>query len=261
MFEAKLKTAGTLKKILEAIKDLVTEGNFDCTNAGISLQAMDSSHVSLVSLMLRRDGFSDYRCDKNLSLGINLASMAKILKCASNDDTLILKADDNGDLLTFVFESPTQDKISDFELKLLNLEGESLGIPDTEYKSVVKMPAAEFQKICRDLQVLGDTVTLSGAREGFLKFSVTGNLGNGNITVKPTSGVDTKADQTTSIQISEPVSLKFALRYLNFFTKATPLSETVTLSMSNDVPLLVEYRLDDLGYIRYFLAPKIEDDS
>lgn len=157
MFEAKLKTAGTLKKILEAIKDLVTEANFDCTNTGISLQAMDSSHVSLVSLLLRRDGFSDYRCDKNLSLGINLASMAKILKCASNDDTLILKADDNGDHITFVFESPPQDKISDFELKLLDLEGESLGIPDTEYKSVVKMPAAEFQKICRDLQILGDT--------------------------------------------------------------------------------------------------------
>lgn len=90
---------------------------------------------------------------------------------------------------------------------------------------------------------------------------MTGDLGNGNITVKPTSGVDNKADQTTSIQISEPVSLKFALRYLNFFTKATPLSETVTLSMSKDVPLVVEYRLDDLGYIRYFLAPKIEDDS
>jgi len=39
------------------MKDLVTDANFDCSNTGITLQAMDSSHVSLVSLMLRRDGF------------------------------------------------------------------------------------------------------------------------------------------------------------------------------------------------------------
>ena len=31
---------GMLKKITEAMKDLVTEANFDCSTTGISLQAM-----------------------------------------------------------------------------------------------------------------------------------------------------------------------------------------------------------------------------
>ena len=31
---------GMLKKITEAMKDLVTEANFDCSSTGISLQAM-----------------------------------------------------------------------------------------------------------------------------------------------------------------------------------------------------------------------------
>ena len=30
-FEARLKTGATLKKILEAVKDLVTEANWDCS--------------------------------------------------------------------------------------------------------------------------------------------------------------------------------------------------------------------------------------
>lgn len=39
MFEAKLGEAALLKKIVEAIKDLVTDAPFDCTReAGISLQ-------------------------------------------------------------------------------------------------------------------------------------------------------------------------------------------------------------------------------
>ena len=39
------------------------------------------------------------------------------------------------------------------------------------------------------------------------------------------------------IILQEAVSLTFALRYLNFFTKATPLTDTVTLSLSKDAPL------------------------
>jgi DNA polymerase III sliding clamp (beta) subunit (PCNA family) len=105
MFEARLPKASLLKKILEAVKDLVTDANFDCTATGISLQAMDSAHVSLVALLLRHDGFEHYRCDRNLSLGINLTSMANILKCAGNDDVVTIKADDNGDSVTFIFES------------------------------------------------------------------------------------------------------------------------------------------------------------
>jgi hypothetical protein len=39
---------------------------------------MDSSHVSLVALFMRSEGFSHYRADRNISLGITLASMAKV---------------------------------------------------------------------------------------------------------------------------------------------------------------------------------------
>ena len=35
-----------------------------------------------------------YRCDRSLSMGMNLASMSKILKCAANDDIITVKAQD-----------------------------------------------------------------------------------------------------------------------------------------------------------------------
>jgi proliferating cell nuclear antigen len=57
MFEAKLTEGHILKRIVEAIKDLVNEINLDVTPSGISLQAMDTSHVALVSLSLSSEGF------------------------------------------------------------------------------------------------------------------------------------------------------------------------------------------------------------
>jgi proliferating cell nuclear antigen len=108
MLELRLVQGSLLKKVLESIKDLVTDANFDCSSTGFSLQAMDSSHVALVALLLRSDGFEHYRCDRNISMGMNLTSMAKMLKCAGNDDIITIKADDGGDSVTFMFESPSE---------------------------------------------------------------------------------------------------------------------------------------------------------
>ncbi|XP_017471261.1 PREDICTED: proliferating cell nuclear antigen [Rhagoletis zephyria] len=259
MFEARLNNATILKKILDAIKDLLNEGTFDCSDSGIQLQAMDNSHVSLVSLTLRSDGFDKFRCDRNLSMGMNLGSMAKILKCANNDDTVTIKAQDNADTVTFMFESHNQEKVSDYEMKLMNLDQEHLGIPETDYACVVRMPAMEFARICRDLAQFSESVVICCTKEG-VKFSASGDVGSANVKLAQTSSVD-KEEEAIVIEMQEPVVLTFACRYLNAFTKATPLSNQVQLSMSADVPLVVEYRIAELGHIRYYLAPKIEDDE
>ena len=73
-----------------------------------------------------------------------------------------------------------------------------------------------------------------------------------------------KDDEAVEIEMDEPVTLSFALRYLNFFTKATPLSKRVTISMSPDIPIVVAYQCGEedssTGTLSYFLAPKIDDE-
>lgn len=260
MFEARLAQGNLFKKILEAIKDLATDANFDCTATGMSLQMMDSSHVALVYLLLRAEGFEHFRCDRSLSLGMNLTALSKILKCAGNDDAITIRAEDDGDSAVFTFENTAQDKIADFSLKLIDLDSEHLGIPDQEYHAVIRMPASEFQRICRDLATIGDTVLIVASKEG-VKFSVSGDDGTGNVMLKPSSSIDTKPEDQVTVALQEPVSLSFALRYLNSFCRASPLSSTVTLSLSKDVPLVVEYRVAEMGHIRFYLAPKIDDEG
>lgn len=220
---------------------------------------MDNSHVSLVSLTLRSDGFDKFRCDRNISMGMNLGTMAKILKCANNTDTVTIKAQDNADTVTFMFESPNHEKVSDYEMKLMNLDQEHLGIPETDYSCVVRMPSMEFARICRDLAQFSESMVICCTKEG-VKFSASGDVGSANVKLAQTSSVD-KEEEAVVIEMQEPVTLTFACHYLNAFTKASPLSTQVQLSMSADVPLVVEYRIPDLGHIRYYLAPKIEDDE
>lgn len=88
-----------------AIKELVTDANFVCSEEGIKLQAMDNSHVALVAVHLYCEGFVHYRCDHPMPLGVNLASFTKVLKCAKDDDRVALTATDAVDVLKLTYEA------------------------------------------------------------------------------------------------------------------------------------------------------------
>lgn len=72
MFEARLVQGSLFKKVLDAIKDLVKEANWDCSSTGMCMQAMDGAHVSLCIIDLRAEGFDPYRCDRNITLGMDI---------------------------------------------------------------------------------------------------------------------------------------------------------------------------------------------
>ena len=116
MFEAVLPEGKTFKHIIEAIKDLVGDCNLDCSEEEISIQSMDSAHVSLVAVRLGSDAFSQYRCDRPNSLGISTGNMDKILKMLGDKDSITFKAeDDKPDSLTLLFESSLENStIADF---------------------------------------------------------------------------------------------------------------------------------------------------
>ena len=87
------------------------------------------------------------------------------------------------------------------------------------------------------------TVVIEASKEG-VKFSCQGDIGNGSVTIR----------QHTNL--SEPVALTFSLKYLVNFCKASNLSSSVVLHLSQEVPLLVEYGLGS-GHLRFYLAPKV----
>ena len=98
-------------------------------------------------------------------------------------------------------------------------------------------------------------VTIDASKDG-VKFSCQGDIGNGSITLRQHSNVE-KPGESVEIELSEPVSLTFSLKYLVNFCKASALSNTVKICLSNEVPLLVEYTLAGSSYLRFYLAPKV----
>merc|ERR1719267_295680 len=188
---------------------------------------------------------------------MNIDSLTKILKMTNSSDSLKIRHQSDSDVVNFQCEGQ-DDRIADFDLKLMQIESEHMEIPEQHYKVVAKMPSSEFQKICKDLKEFGETLQLSASKEG-LKFTVQGDLGSGNVMLKPRDA--DKPEDKVSLTVQEPVTATFALRYLVTFSKAAPLSGTVELGLGPDAPLLVKYVLEtaDKGHMQFYLAPKIDE--
>ena len=72
MFEARLDECSLFRKIIDSLKELVKMVNIEVTTKGLSIQAMDSSHVALVALLPKEKAFSHYPCHKPLTLGLTI---------------------------------------------------------------------------------------------------------------------------------------------------------------------------------------------
>ena len=75
-------------------------------------------------------------------------------------------------------------------------------------------------------------------------------------TVKKAKAVGNDEDPGVTIILEKQVSLTFSLKYLSNFAKSAPLAREVSLNMSNDVPLLVQFDFEQ-GSLQFFLAPKV----
>jgi proliferating cell nuclear antigen len=150
------------------------------------------------------------------------------------------------------------DRSAEFQLNLLTLDTESLGIPETEYPTYIKMSASEFVRLCKDMTQLTDAVHISVTKEGAV-FSVHGKAGAGKIKLKRNNAE--KVEDQIDIKCDENISSGYGLQYLNSFAKASSLAGSVSLYLSTQYPLMIEYDIESMGFLKFYLAPKMDEEN
>jgi proliferating cell nuclear antigen len=56
------------------------------------VQAVDGSHVALVSLKLSKEGFDSFKCTIDQDLRINVKDFSKYMNLVEQNDSLLLRA-------------------------------------------------------------------------------------------------------------------------------------------------------------------------
>ena len=115
VFEAKLKDTITLRKIIEAIKEIVKDINIEIKTNGITIQAMDVPHVALIHVELKEEGFVTYKAPTSITIGtsdqspvnigVNTENLLKAIKLANDGDSVTLKTNEEATKLNLSFQS------------------------------------------------------------------------------------------------------------------------------------------------------------
>jgi proliferating cell nuclear antigen len=244
-----LKTiqASAVKSVFEVLKDIINDVNVCFTENGIHILTLDTARVTLVHMNLAAENFEEFECAQNISAGLNMANVYKLLKSVSSNDTLDIRVDGR-DYMDILIENPVKKSSTSFRLKLLDINEDIFEFPEINMNVVTTLPSIDFQRIARDMGNLATEMEIT--RDGpKLILSCKGDF----------------ADQTTILEFTDDQVAKtgnmFNLKYINLFTKATNMSSSVQImqnSESDAMPIIFRYSIANLGDIKFYLAPKVD---
>jgi proliferating cell nuclear antigen len=147
-------------------------------------------------------------------------------------------------------ENPDKNTIKISKLMLLDLDNSNMEIPPVEFSSVVTLPSQDFQKVCRDIANLSETVKLTNTDQKMI-LACKGDFCSHEIILNDCENLKIESREENSIYQGE-----FDSKMLLQFTKCTNLSNVVQLYLKNDYPLIVRYSVGSLGIVQLCLAPQ-----
>lgn len=251
-----------VRTLMTALKDILLETNIMFTPEGIKIINMDKSHTILAHLSLHADRFEFYQCKKDkVVIGVNMLHLYKLINTIDTDDTLTIYIDEADytdgvvQYLGLKFENGDikQQKVQ--KLRLIEPEVDELAVPDVKFSSVLNLPAADFQKIIRDLSCISDKIEIRSIAtpEGAeLIFKCRGAFAEAEIRRAESDGSMEYVQKQEEHKI---IQGEFSLKNLGYFIKCTNLCNTIEIYLENNLPLVVKYNVASLGEIKLGLAP------
>ena len=256
ILEIKTVQSAAFRVLTEALKEILTDANFEFDESGIKIMAMDSSHTVLVHLKLSAENFESYHA-KTSAFRFNMLNLFKLIKTMGNNDALTLYLEEgNESKLGIKIENSEKNTMTKYMLNLMDLHEDNIQIPPAVFDSVITMPSVDFQKICRDMHNLAENIEIKSL-ENQLIFSCSGQFASQETSIGETnSGLSFVQNQNPD----EIVQGIFALKHLVLFSKCTNLCNNIELYLKNDYPLILKYQVASLGSIKLCLAPKCDNE-
>jgi proliferating cell nuclear antigen len=254
LFEIKTVQSGAFRTLIEALKEILTEANLEFDGQGIKVMAVDETHTVLVYLRLHADRFESFYCPQKYVLGVNMIYLFKLIKTMGNNDSLTLYLPaSNPNKLGIRMENSEKSTVTNYFLKLFDTDVEDIQIPNLNFPSIIHLPSTDVQKICRDMNALGEKLDVEITSSGSdLIFKCMGDFAEQETIISENNSTVKVHKNTNTNEIVQGV---FQLKHLVLFTKCTSLCPSIELYLKNDYPLILRYTVANLGEVKLVLAP------
>ena len=231
------------KDVFDTISHIVDECKLEFTNLGLTINALDKSHITFISLDFKYDLFDSYQVPDDETLFIDTVQFIKVLNRCGNQDILKMSTEEDNLILTF-----EGDSTKTFKLRLIDNEYDTPKPPSIEHPVTVNAPSHLIKDTLTDLKLFSENFKIS-VDEDYLRLYTDGQFG------------DTETKYLHGMQIREYVQSSYSIEKFTDIFRASKLSETVELGIGNDQPITITFKLvTGDGSLSFLLAPRLEQD-
>ena len=234
-------------KLLETINEEMT---LLFNSEGISSRTMDASHVEMLKATIPCSLFDEFKVDdgEELSLTFSVIEFRKVLEQfdMKRDNITIMHDEKKAKLV--VKAKRTDERVRQFSVNLLEAMDEEVPDPKITYSSKAQLVLEDFREALTAANMYTENVVLQMAEgaDPWLRVEGNGDKGDYWDEIHPISSNSKEHSKAT-----------FTMSYLMELVKALkPLSESITLNMSTDMPLNIDVGLE-AGKLELWLAPCI----
>jgi proliferating cell nuclear antigen len=263
IYITQIQKADIFTGLFQHIKAFTEQVNIMFEKDRMYIQTMDSSHVSIIEMELDASWFDVYEntSSSTITLGVHSTTLFKVLNAREKTQSIHISYKENdSDKLHVHFTSENKSEFDKhFELLLIDIESELMGIPQIEHQAEFTISSMHFSTVINQLQMFGDTMDIECNEEKIMLCSQSKDHGK--------MFVEIKIDDLTTFIIDEggSLNLSFSLQYLHNICLYNRLAKEIEIKLSESYPIQVIYDLggepDKNAKIKFYLAPKIKDDD
>lgn len=223
------------------------------------IQAMDKSHVCLASIVLSSSWFSEYECLSNTKISVDSTNLCVLMNFSLKHDAIEFKFNDDSENLYINFlNSKDNDKDKKsydhfFELSLIDVEEDSLGIPEVDYDVEFTIETKRLVEVLGELNIFGSDLNVI-CSENMVELSANSESAKLKINI-PVDDLNEYA-----IAENEQFNLSFSLNHICKMCTSVKLGSLVGISLSNEYPMAIKYSLgSEQDTAIFYVAPKVTD--
>jgi len=243
IFSITAKAAGW-KAIISALRNLNEEASFQISNGGLEFHCMDASKISLLTMHWERQNMDELTLDANRTIGFRTDDIDKIFKIFAADDVVTISMIQEN-LIHIVVKNRSWD------VKTVSSEVlDDFKEPQINHTVSISLKPDYLKKIIYDVSVFADTAHFVA--------------GNGMVYLqsKGDGGQSKSLIETDEITISKGANSKYNTTNISQMLFAVgALCDGITVFFSHKKPILLEFEINDIGILRYYLAPLNEDEG
>lgn len=262
-----------LKNILELSKMNIESAVLECRPDGMRVEAMDSSHVSLMSFYFNNEELFEEYVAAGEKIGFLFENMFKILKIASKNDTLIFEHESGDNNMKIQIKN--SDKQWVFNLLLIEMDFDELTVPPPQSGLILRIDTDDLSNHLKILSEFADNIKIS-YEGGTISLSASINdspepVAQVSLNSKCKWYSDSSEHGSTLQDILNDkimdcdidvnsLDLTFASKYLFQYCTGKKVAKQIVLLLVDNCPLTIGYGIGEKSNLVFFLAPKMKED-